>query len=80
MDWYDAQRFGLGDQLLDAVALATSSLDVFPRRGPVVFDDARRLLLPSFPYALYYRVIGSIVEVRGCLHHRRAPAVSRARR
>lgn len=54
-DWYDAQRPGLGDELLRcveaAVAAAVRSPGVYPR----AHGEVRRALVRRFPYAVYYR-------------------------
>jgi plasmid stabilization system protein ParE len=50
-----------------------------PEAGPIVHRDLRRLLLRSFPFAIYYRLTVERVEVRACLHQRRHPGAWRRR-
>ena len=70
-EWYEAQRSGLGSEFIAALNRTFELLQQMPGAGPEVHAGIRRLLLKRFPYAIYYRIEGSIVEVRGCLHQRR---------
>ena len=79
IEWYEAQRPGLGAEFLDVLGFVIAILPDFPLRGPLVFSNVRRLLLPRFPYAVYYRVQDDQIEIRGCLHQRRAPDSARGR-
>jgi hypothetical protein len=37
------------------------------------------VLVPRFPFAVYYRIVGQAVEVRGCLHQHQNPLAWRRR-
>ena len=76
--WYEEQRSGLGIEFETAVGRMLDLIREMPEVAPVAHRDLRRLLLPRFPYAIYYRVADKI-EIRGCLHLRRAPGVWRRR-
>lgn len=71
--WYEGQRAGLGADFQSELARIIQLLEAMPETGPVVHRDLRRLLVRRFPFALYYRLTESTVEVRGCLHQRRDP-------
>ena len=77
--WYEAQRPGLGEDFLAALAVVCQLVSKFPESGPTVRGDVRRILLPRFPYAVYYRVVGDGIEVRACLHQLRNPSAARRR-
>jgi toxin ParE1/3/4 len=77
--WYEAQRTGLGFEFEGALAAVLQLVKAMPEAGPTVHRDLRRLLLERFPYALYYRLTESTIEVRGCLHQRRSPRTWRRR-
>jgi plasmid stabilization system protein ParE len=77
--WYEAQRVGLGDEFRASLTVVWKLLTQFPEAGPVVHRDLRRVLLPRFPFSVYYRVVGQAVEVRGCLHQHRNPNAWRRR-
>lgn len=72
-DWYEAQRSGLGAEFEQIVGASLALIRQVPEAGPVVLKDVRRLLLPRFPYALYYRLTDQVIEIRACLHSRRDP-------
>ena len=69
--WYESQRVGLGDELLDEVRQAVSLLADNPERRPFYYRDFRRLLTRRFPYKLFYRVEGNRVIVFRILHAKR---------
>jgi plasmid stabilization system protein ParE len=69
--WYESQRAGLGDKLLDEVRRAVGLLETDPERRPFYYRDFRRLLTRRFPYKLFYRVEGERVIVFRILHAKR---------
>jgi len=75
--WYDAQRVGLGDELLEIVRAAIDRIGEFPDLYPEVIPGVRRAVLSRFPYALFYRPHSSqanTIEILAVFHHRRDPA------
>ncbi len=69
--WYENQRRGLGDELLDEIRNAVNLLAVDPERRPFYYRDFRRLLTRRFPYKLFYRVESDRVIVFRILHAKR---------
>ena len=69
--WYESQRAGLGDELLDAVRRAVRLLETGPERHPFYYRDFRRLLTHRFPYKLFYLIEGDRVIVFRILHAKR---------
>ena len=47
--WYEAQRTGLGDELLDEIRRAVGLLETDPERRPFYYRDFRRLLTAAVP-------------------------------
>ncbi len=70
-DWYDLQRRGLGDELLDEVGNAIRLLHEQPERRPVYYNGFRRLLTRRFPYKIFYRIEGGSVIIFRILHAKR---------
>lgn len=77
--WYESQRLGLGANFRDALEGVLKLLIQFPDAGPLAHRELRRVLVPRFPYAVYYRVVRQGIEVRGCLHQHRDPRAWRRR-
>ena len=77
--WYEAQREGLGAAFRHALDIAVSALESNPEAYPVVHRNTRRILLPRFPYGLYYRQVGDDLVVVACIHGKRHPRVWRSR-
>ncbi len=69
--WYELQRAGLGDELLDEIRHAVGLLETDPERRSLYYRDFRRLLTRRFPYKLFYRVEGDRVIVFRILHAKR---------
>ena len=73
-EWYDAQRPGLGDDFVRSLDQVVGLVSEFPEAFPEISLGLRRALLGRFPYALYYRVTGDVIDVIACLHARRSPS------
>jgi plasmid stabilization system protein ParE len=74
-EWYEAQRSGLGDELIAELDASFQRLQAAPSRYPKVHKDLRRALLRRFPYAVYFSATSNGILVFGVLHQRRSPAV-----
>ena len=66
--WYEAQRPGLGAQFEAAIGATIQLVAHMPQLAPVVVRSLRRALIPRFPFALYYSVEDSLIQVRAVLH------------
>jgi plasmid stabilization system protein ParE len=71
--WYEEQRDGLGDVLVDCVHQALEQVQQFPGASPIVFLDLRRKLVRRFPYGIYYRVDDDQITVVAVYHGKRDP-------
>ena len=71
--WYEQQRPGLGSEFLKVLDNGLAAIRRAPQLHPVVHRDTRRLLLPRFPYGVYYRLYPDAVVVVACMHGRRNP-------
>jgi len=69
--WYESQRAGLGNELLDEIRRPVNFLETDPVQWPFYYRDFRRLLTRRFPYKLFYRVEGDHVIVFRILHAKR---------
>jgi plasmid stabilization system protein ParE len=72
-NWYENRVTGLGVRFLEAVDASFESITTSPAQYPVVHRDVRRILLPSFPYAVFFVMRDDIVRVIACMHARRHP-------
>jgi plasmid stabilization system protein ParE len=52
--WYEEQRIGLGDELLDCLDDAYVRITQNPEHHPIRFDSFRRILIHKFPHAVYF--------------------------
>ncbi|TAJ91807.1 MAG: type II toxin-antitoxin system RelE/ParE family toxin [Gammaproteobacteria bacterium] len=71
--WYEQQRPGLGHEFLDDVLTATRSIADQPLLYPIVHRNARRALMPRFPFGIYYRVEHSYIVIVAVMHGSRHP-------
>ena len=72
-DWYDQQRTGLGDRLVEAADELFDRIQAMPESYAVRLGQVRRGRLRRFPYLVYYRVLTDRIEVIGVLHASRNP-------
>ncbi len=78
-DWYEGQKPGLGDALLDAVERCVEGVTTNPKVFAVVHREVRRALVGRFPFAVFFVVRPGEVTVIAVLHVRRDPGVWRSR-
>jgi hypothetical protein len=74
---YDAERAGLGDELVDAVDAILNIAATEPVPGTTVLDNQRpslrRLLLERFPYEIVVMVDDEELKVVAVAHLKRRP-------
>lgn len=51
--WYERERFGLGEEFLEAVNNMKAVIAAHPDRFPVIHRDIRRAVLRRFPYSIF---------------------------
>ena len=71
--FYEQRIATLGVQFLDAVDQAIRLIAKEPERWQIIELNVRRYLMPRFPFAIYYRVLGEEVRVLAFKHHSRHP-------
>jgi len=69
----------LGVAFRHALDVAVAAVETGALSYPALHRDTHRILLPKFPYGLYYRVVDETVLVVGCIHAKRHPRVWRSR-
>ncbi|PYS24013.1 MAG: recombinase [Acidobacteria bacterium] len=72
-DWYEQQQSRLGSQFVDALSILLDRIKTMAGMYVLVFRDARRAKLRTFPYLIYYRVLTDRIEVLAVLHGSRDP-------
>lgn len=72
-DWYDTEAPGLGQRFMIQYRALAERLADNPRLFPTVRGDIRRAGFQRFPYGLFFRIRGDVVEVFACLHGSRSP-------
>ena len=73
-DWYEKQSPGLGERVADEVKETIESLLNPIYEHKLVHKKLRRILLPRFPYAIYYMrdETQKLVEVIAVLHDKQS--------
>ena len=80
MAYYEQQRRGLGLELLAEVEYATRLILKFPDAWPLHPPSGhRKVVLPRFPFALYYLEAADVIWINAVAHAKRAPFYWRAR-
>ena len=73
LEWYLTQSSDASAGFLTELDLAMKRISEAPEHCPVVRGRLRRVLLHSFPYAVYYKVYPTGISVVGVIHGRRHP-------
>ena len=76
--FYERQAHGLGARFLDAIEADVQSLTVYGGIHRQV-DGFHRLLIRRFPFALYYAMEATSIDIYAILDCRRDPIWIRAR-
>ena len=72
-EWYEAQSNGLGGLFLRAVDESMDRIVEHPESYPTVIENVRKVMMPRFPYGLFYMVEEDTVVVLACYHASRDP-------
>src|SRR5436305_630337 len=78
-DWYEEQRPGLGQQMLNEVESCLARIAANPFGYQILHRSVRRALLKRFPYCVYFEITETQIVVLAILHARRDPASWRYR-
>ena len=78
---YSRQRFGLGEQFVQAVESSLEKIVSDPERHQEVGHGVRIFRMQRFPYYLFYHFLPdrSLIVVYAVAHHHRKPGYWRAR-
>ena len=74
-DWYEQQRRGLGVEFLTCVTEVLEGIQSFPGAREIVFEDARRAIVPKFPYLVLYKVEPARIVILAVFHSKRDPQI-----
>lgn len=74
-DWYEEQRIRLGEEFLSAVQSTFRTIELYPEIFESIHGEARRAIVPRFPFAVFYVVESRRTVVLRVLHTARNPAL-----
>lgn len=72
--WYRDQRRGLDLEFRDEVERVLELIAELPQSYPTTYRGLRRALTRRFPYKIYYRQRGEIIQILALRHHRQRPS------
>jgi hypothetical protein len=76
-NWYDDRESGLGDHFLSCFRATYNPITANPLAYRIVYKNYRRVLLPPFPYAVYFRLQDELAIITLVFHTARNPATMR---
>ncbi|MCH8812808.1 MAG: type II toxin-antitoxin system RelE/ParE family toxin [Gemmatimonadetes bacterium] len=71
--WYAERSPDAARHFLDEIGAVFSRIVENSDQYPQVRSHLRRARMPSFPYGIYFTIVGDIVSVVGVVHARRHP-------
>jgi len=77
--WYRDIDPSLEERFRSDLQGSLSRVEAHPLSYQVVYQNTRRISLRKFPYNLYCCVQETLVRVVAVIHHKRNPAIARAR-
>ena len=72
-DWYEEQKFGLGNSFLDELRSCYEKIKTAPVSYTKIKKNFRHILLKKFPYIIVYEIIDDDVVVHAVFHTSRNP-------
>lgn len=79
-DWYQSERYGLGDEFRNEVKLSLARIVSRPLQfGLVHGKDVRRAGVRRFPYSIIFQVEDDLILVLAIFHEKRSPTIWRDR-
>ncbi|MDZ8085961.1 MAG: type II toxin-antitoxin system RelE/ParE family toxin [Nostoc sp. DedQUE12b] len=72
-EWYEQRESGVGSEFVRAVDSCLALIERNPSTYPVVYQQARRLLIRRFSYGVIYVVEENVITVIACYHVKRNP-------
>jgi hypothetical protein len=73
VDFYNAERPGLGYELAQEVQRTLDRISAFPEAWPLFSERTRRCIVRCFPYGVLYQIRADCVLVVALLHMKRSP-------
>ena len=77
--WYEDRRRGLGEAFLEHVEEAFRRIQNRPLECPNVYREARKCLVARFPYAVFFVVTQTQIDVVAVIHTARDTAAWKKR-
>ena len=71
--WYEKQRKGLGREFVQAIDEAINSILSNPYKFVVIREDFRRMVIPRFPFGIFYLIENNTVVILAVWHFKRKP-------
>jgi len=73
IDYYNAQRSGLGFEFLDQVQSAINRIKQYPEAWQQLSQRTRRCLIKQFPYGIIYQIRPNEILIVAITHLHRKP-------
>jgi|SRR6185503_6206197 len=77
--WYQDQRWGLGDDFELCIEATLQAIAAHPERFPLTHRSLRKALIRRYPYLVVYRVLADLVVVIAVVHTSRSPKAWQSR-
>lgn len=77
--WYEAQKTGLGKDLVLRVDACLSLIRKNPYAYSVKYKQVRQAFVHRFPYSIFYVVVEDAIVVLSVFHSKRTPAIWKGR-
>ncbi|HEV7398165.1 MAG TPA: type II toxin-antitoxin system RelE/ParE family toxin [Pyrinomonadaceae bacterium] len=72
-EWYAHQRANLDLEFMECIDDALSRVARDPQLYPAVYGTLRRIVVRRFPFAVFYEITPSEIQVIAVFHSRRDP-------
>jgi plasmid stabilization system protein ParE len=73
IDWYDAQRKGLGKDFIVELKKIFRRIEDNPFQFPGTYKNNRQAVIPRFPYSVFFEVRLNTAYITTVFHTRQSP-------
>ena len=78
-DYYEAAQQGLGKRFVRHFIEAIDAISERTESFPIMYKNARRAIIQKFPYGVFFRDVGTHLDIFAVVDLRRHPRVWRRR-
>jgi len=79
VNWYNKINPRLEDELYNEIDFCYLFISDNPTIFRFIFKEVRAIILPKFPFTIYYKIVDDYIEILSFFHHKCNPKIWKKR-